>query len=394
MLREERPPALTIEYTDAREGFKGWLVVDALDHGLCAGGMRVQPGLSRDRLAAMARNMTRKMRICGLRVDGAKCGIDYDPAAPGKHAAMARFMAAIKPYITTRYSMGPDLNVRMTELEEIGRSLGIPSVKMAVAEAQGWNLDYFSRRYQVTAQTVDGWSLADLRAGYGVAAAVLAVLDHLGIPHGRATVAIQGFGALARATAYGLGRQGVKIVAFADCEKCIITTSGGLELNRLLETEGPLLPAKTYGENVRVTAREEIFKVPCDILVPAAVENAITEEIAARLEVKAVVPGANLAVTSGSENLLHQRGILALPDFLAGSGGSLSMEGLFAAKDHPRPAEVLDHVAQRMTKIVSQTLSRSRQERTTPTQAALDICGETAPQPGTRPYGDPGISLN
>ena len=66
---KEKSPALVIEYTDAEEGFQGWLVIDTLDHNLCAGGMRVQPGLSRDRLARMARNMTCKMRICGLRVE-------------------------------------------------------------------------------------------------------------------------------------------------------------------------------------------------------------------------------------------------------------------------------------------------------------------------------------
>jgi glutamate dehydrogenase (NAD(P)+) len=390
-MRAERQPALTVEYTDPEEGFKGWLVIDALDHSLCAGGMRLQPGLTRERLAAMARNMTRKMRICGLRVDGAKCGIDYDPAAPGKQAAMARFMAAIKPYIMNRYSMGPDLNVRMAELEEIGHGLGLPSVKMAVARAQGWDLDYFSRRYQVTAMKVNGWSLAEIRAGHGVAAAVLAVLDHLGIPYHRASVAIQGFGTLAKATAYGLYRQGAKIAAFADCEQCIISNSPrGLDVQHLLKTEGTLLPRNLHGGAARVAASDEIFDVPCDIMVPAALEDTVTERTAPRLQVRAVVPGANLAVTPGGEELLHRKGILVLPDFLAGSGGSLSMEGLFAAREHPGPAEVLDHVTRRMARIVSQILLRSVEENISPTLAALRICEETMPQPDTRPYGEPG----
>ena len=94
---QDRPPALVIDYVDPEEGFRGWLVRDTLDFGLCAGGMRVQPGLTGARLAEMARNMTRKMRISGLRVDGAKSGIDYDPHPPGKPAAMARFMAAKRP---------------------------------------------------------------------------------------------------------------------------------------------------------------------------------------------------------------------------------------------------------------------------------------------------------
>ena len=163
----ERPPALVIEYTDAEEGFQGWLVIDTLDHNLCAGGMRVQPGLSRDRLAKMARNMTCKMRICGLRVDGAKSGIDYDPAAPGKRAAMTRFIAAIRPYIESRYSMGPDLNVDMSELESIGGENGLASVKMAVARAQGMELAVFRERYRILAQEFEGWPLGKLRVRSG-----------------------------------------------------------------------------------------------------------------------------------------------------------------------------------------------------------------------------------
>ena len=193
----EKLPALVIEYTDPEEGFQGWLVIDTLDHNLCAGGMRVQQGLTRDRLARMARNMTCKMRICGLRVDGAKSGINYDPAAPGKRAAMARFIAAIRPYVESRYSMGPDLNVDMSELESIAKELGLASVKMAVARAQGLELSSFGERYQVLAQEFDGWPLGKLRVGYGVAVATLAVLDHLNIPYAAALI-ISGLGGYMR----------------------------------------------------------------------------------------------------------------------------------------------------------------------------------------------------
>ena len=377
-----------LEYTDATEGFRGWLVRDTLEHRICAGGMRVQPGLTKERLARMARNMTRKMRISGLRVDGAKCGIDYDPAAPGKQAAIARFMAAILPYLQSAFSMGPDLNVEMSELDGIGQRLGLASVKMAVAAAQGWELDYFNARYAILKQPVDGRPLGRLRVGYGVAVAALAVIEHLAIPFSQATVAVQGFGALARAALYGLARQGIRIVALADVEKCLIAEGGqGLDLGRLLQSEGPLLPATVPGSGMRVAAREEIYRVPCDILVPAAVENTVSEQVAAGLRVKAVVPGANLAVTAGAESLLTGAGIVVLPDFLAGCGGSLAMDGLFGPQEHPAPAQVLAHVERRMTDLVRLVLARSAAERISPTVAALLICAETTPRPGARPYG-------
>jgi len=102
-----------------------------------------------------------------------------------------------------------------------------------------------------------------------------------------------------------------------------------------------------------------------------------------------MVPGANLAVTAEAENLLARGGALVLPDFLAGSGASLSMEGLFAPQEHPTPPQILAHVEQRMAGLVRQTLTRSTAEGITPTQAARRICAETVPQPGTRPYGNP-----
>jgi len=232
----------------------------------------------------MARNMTCKMRLCGLRVDGAKSGIDYDPAAPGKKAAMARFMRAILPYIRSRYSMGPDLNVEMAELDAIGKTLGLASVKMAVAGAQGWDLPYFNKRYAILKEEVDGQPLGRLRAGYGVAVAGLTVLDYLGIPYLQASVAIQGFGTLARAAAYGLARKGVRIMAMADVEKCLISENRqGLDINRLLQAEGTLLPGNNYGSGGKVAAREDLYQVPCDILLPAAVERTITEQVAGQL---------------------------------------------------------------------------------------------------------------
>ena len=386
---QDKPPALVIEYTDPEEGFQGWLVRDTLTYGICAGGMRVQPGLTRERLARMARNMTRKMRISGLRVDGAKSGIDYDPSAPGKRAAMARFMAAILPYIRSSYSMGPDLNVEMAELDTIGQQLGLDSVKMAVAMAQGWDLPQYNARYAILKQEIDGLPLGRLRVGFGVGVAALAVLDYLGIPYPRATVAVQGFGALARAALHGLVRQGVRVVALADVEKCIIAEDGHeLDLNNLLRNEGTLLPTVSPGSGVRLAPREEIFHVPCDILIPAAVENSISEQVAVQMRVRAVVPGANLAVAAGAEALLSQKGVLVLPDFLAGCGGSLAMEGLFGPPEPPAPEQVLAHVGRRMAEMVRRVLSRSEAERISPTAAALRICAETVTPPG-RPYGNP-----
>jgi len=380
-------PTLLIEYTDPLEGFKGWLVMDRLRHRLSAGGMRVQPGLTSAHLVEMARNMTRKMRLADLAVDGAKCGIDYAPGSPGKEAAIRRFLGAIQPYISSRYSMGPDLNVDMAELERAARPLGIPSVKMAVAKAQGWELPYFLERSDILAEKVGSFTLGQLRAGYGVAAAALGTLAMLGIDPSQARVAIQGFGTLGRATLFGLAEAGCRIVAIGDERQTLVCeTLAGLPAQRLLEHPAPLLPEAALFPGTFSRPRAEIFNCPADLLIPAALENTVGPEIAATLQVKAVVPGANLAVPGASELILQRRKILVLPDFLAGCGGSLSMEGLYGPADHPTARQVLDHVHDKMQKLVKQVIGQSRLDQCSPNEAALRIIASRQDYGDRRPY--------
>jgi glutamate dehydrogenase (NAD(P)+) len=382
-------PALVIEYTDPVEGFKGWLVRDRLNHRMCAGGMRVQAGLTCRKLADMARNMSCKMRIAGLRVDGAKSGIDYDPGSPDKAKAVTRFLQAIRPYIESTYSMGPDLNMEMEELEEIAHKTGIASIKMAIARAQGWELDYFLERNAILQHEIDGCSLSRLRAGYGLAAAVLAVLDFLAISNTKATVAIQGFGTLARAAASSLYTAGVRIIAIADIEKCFVSPHDqGLDIPKLLLSSGPLLH-DAGGLDIIQKPSSAVTDLHCDILVPAAVENSISVDIASSLHARAVVPGANLAIPAESLDILQEKSVIVIPDYLAGCGGSLSMEGLFGPADHPSGQSVLDHVDKKMFNIVSRVLEKSQQEKISPTAAANKLCQEAGELTGIRPYGKP-----
>jgi glutamate dehydrogenase (NAD(P)+) len=370
-------PSLVIEYVDSLEGFCGWLVIDDIRYPLAAGGMRVQPGLSRGHLINMAQNMTMKMRVSGLPIAGAKCGIDYDPTAPGKKAAMARFMSAIKPYIQHCYSMGPDLNTSMDELEEIARDLGIPSVKMAIAESQGMELKNFLGRYDILAKKAfDDWTLGQIRAGYGVAVAAIAVLRHLDIEPGEATAAVQGFGTLAKAAIAVLQFHGVTIRAVAEAEKCICTSDSCkvLQDKSLLCCANKLLPDVDAKDELSIRNREAVFETECDVLVLAAIENAITQDNANTIKARSVVPGANLAVTPEAEELLFKRGIPCLPSFMAGCGGSLSMNGLFAPAQPPTPQAVLDYVFRAMTDMVGETLRISEERGISPGKAALLYC--------------------
>jgi glutamate dehydrogenase/leucine dehydrogenase len=215
----------------------------------------------------------------------------------------------------------------------------------------------------------------------------LGVLEFLKISTQEATVAIQGFGGLGAGAAYTLHKCGVKIVGLADEEKSLISNNEDrLDIKALIKNSTNGLIPKTQG-NGHYRDRSHIYDVKCDVLVPAAIENAIVVDNAGTTSVKAVVPGANLAITKEAESLLHERDIIAIPDFVAGCGGSLSMDGLFGPSYHPSAQDVLDHVEKRMRTIVKEILKRSRKDGITPRAAALNLCSEAPLYPKSRPYG-------
>ena len=388
--KRNRKSELIVEYTDPLEGFKGWAVIDDLSHKLCAGGVRVQKGLTLDCVRDLASNMTTKMRIAGIRADGAKSGIDYDPHSPGKKEALYRFIRAIRPYVLERYSLGPDLNTTMCELDDIAERLSIPAVKMAIAKAQGFDLPSFLKRYRLLKQPFGHATLGRIRAGFGLAAACQGVLEFLNIPPQEATVAIQGFGGLGSAAAYTLHEAGIKVIAVSDEEKSLISSN-----NQSLDIKGMLPTTTNCGTgliprsetNGRYGDPSEIYDVKCDVFIPAAIENAITADNADTIPIKAVVPGANLSVTPEAEKMLIDRGIIIIPDFVAGCGGSLSMDGLFGPEIQPSVQEVLNYVNKKMRKIVKKVIKRSQQDGVPTREAALRLCSEAPIYPEARPYG-------
>jgi glutamate dehydrogenase (NAD(P)+) len=275
----------------------------------------------------------------------------------------------------------------MHELDEIAGKLGVPSVKIAIAKTQGFDMPDFLERYGMLEHPVNHVTLGRLRSGCGLAAACLGVLDFLGISNEQATVAIQGFGGLGGAAAYCLHRYGIRIVGLADEEKSLISNNGlRLDIAAMVENSADgLIPT---GERIGQYAdRNQIYDVECDVFIPAAVENAIVSDNAGAISVKAIVPGANLAITEGAERLLNDRGIIVIPDFMGGCGGSLSMDALFGPKSHPSVDDVLDEVERRMRSMVKKVLERGQKDGITPRQAAYNLCAEAPIYPNAKPYG-------
>lgn len=380
--------AIVFEYTDALEGFKGWFVRDRMDYRLCAGGVRIQPGLNLSHLQDMAGNMTRKMQIAGIRVDGAKCGIDYSPGAPGRHEALRRFLKALRPYIMDCYSMGPDLNLDFQLLEKTAQSVNIPSTKIAIAKAQKMTNEEFWQRYDLLSHSTFNHTLNWLRAGSGLATAVSTAILQTGMTLADTRLAVQGYGSLAKGALFQLWQAGARIVAIADVHRCFLSESPhGLDLSHFLSNNSSILLDPPASEKITVLKSEDVLAVDCDVLIPAAIESALTEEQVSGIRAGLVVPGANLAITPAIEKMLIARGVQVVPDFLAGCGGSISMDVLFGSREILTMEDILSLSMERMSGLVANVFKLSRRDSVSLTEAALALCRNFRAPSEALPYG-------
>lgn len=375
-----------IRYVDPVEGFPGYLAYAGNVHRLAAGGCRVMPALDERTIMALAEAMTLKQRLLGLAVDGAKAGIAYDPRSPGKREALRRFLRFLRPHVLERFSMGPDRGTTWSELEGLAAEEGLGSAKVAVARAQQLGEAEFRQRIAVLDVEVGGLTVGQRRAGHALSHAALAVCEVAGTRRRPVLASIQGFGTMGRGAALALAEAGVVITSVSD-ECGSVHDEDGLDVGALLTT--PLGTALTEGAApaTRVGPRDALLGEPVDVVVLAACEDAMTLAQARTLRAPAVVVGANLGLDPTTESLLHRRGIAVVPDFVAGCGGSASMDALFGPARCPTAREVLEGTAARMRHVVHQVLELSVSRAVSPRAAALALARSRSIDSHAKPYG-------
>ena len=380
-----RPDTELLVYEDREEGFHGYLAYCGHSAPLAAGGLRVQKGLRGDTIVALAEAMALKERVLALNVDGAKCGIDYDPRAPGKHGALRRFLRFLRPHLHGRLSLGPDMGTAFGEIEVLARQEQISSVKGAIARAQGLPADEVLRRLKLLDEPVGALPLGQRRAGHALAQATLVALRHVGAPAQRPSCALQGFGTLGRAAALALHEAGVRVTAIAD-EHGSVRYDAGLDIPRMLTLPAgrPLAEDVCGGTGGDRTAP---FRLAVDAVVLAACEDGLSLADAAQLQAAAVVVGANRGLSDAVEALLQERGILVVPDFVGGAGGSAAMDAMFAPATAPSARSVLDRTAAVLGILTDRVLTRAHASQAPPRQAALALAGERRLPPAAKPYG-------
>jgi glutamate dehydrogenase (NAD(P)+) len=276
----------------------------------------------------LARTMTYKLVALDMPAGGAKGGIDWDPAHPDSRGVLKRFLEAHLPYLRHCWATSEDLGTREEEIVDLLRELGMPTSVQAILDRLPDREQAMARLTKAFGLSVAGMPLTDVATGYGVAKATLAVLPALGMSPEECRVAVQGFGSVGGGAALYLQKGGCRVVAIADALGTIYAPSG-LDVvlllgrrNRWGEIERQGLP-----EQYQALPRESWLSLPVDVLVPAAIADAIDEENAAGISARLVVEAANIPTTAGAEAQLTRRGAIVVPDFVANAGGA----GMFGA---------------------------------------------------------------
>jgi glutamate dehydrogenase (NAD(P)+) len=314
----------------------GFVVFDLPGAAESAGGTRLAPDVSVAEVALLARAMTYKFAVLDAQTGGAKAGLRGDPADhAAKAALMARFCAEIAPLTDTRRLLtGPDMGTTEEDFAPLRKLRASPTAISA---------------------EVDGVPFEDLLTGYGVTvAAEVALSDRWGGSWNGRSVAIEGFGKVGGGVAREVTRRGGRVAAVSTVAGCLADPAG-LDVERLLALRRAHGDACVlhYGQPAGPPA--ELFTaIDADVVVPGTRPGAISGRTAAALPpgVRVIAPAANVPYTALGAEVLHQRGIVALPDFVCNAGGVIGYRSGAGAT----PDEVLASVEATITGLILEAL--------------------------------------
>lgn len=296
--------------------FKGYRAVHSRVRGPGKGGIRYHPEVSSDEVRALAAWMTWKCAVADVPFGGAKGGVACHPKQLAKNELRK---------ITRRF---------ISELgDAIGPHTDIPAPDMYTdAQTMAWIYDTYQMMHPgennlpvVTGKPLDiGGSLgrreATARGALFCATRGLArgIVPGLNSPSG-ATVVIQGFGNAGSIASQLFHEAGARIIALSDSSGAIVNENG-FDPDAVIDHKQSKGTVVGYPGS-RTISNDELLGIPCDILVPAAMENQIRADNVERIAARLIVEAANGPTTPAADLNLHARGIPVLPDILANSGG-------------------------------------------------------------------------
>jgi glutamate dehydrogenase (NAD(P)+) len=360
--------AIPFHRDDGRtEVYMGYRVQHHLTLGPTKGGMRFHPDVELGEVAALAMWMSWKCALTNLPFGGAKGGVTCDPrklSSAELERVTRRFTQEIIPFI------GPQTDIPAPDL-------GTNEQVMA------WMMDTYSVHVGhsvpgvVTGKPVLlGGSVGRREAtGRGVGYLINRAMDVLGLEAGRCTAVVQGYGNVGSVAAFSLAKYGVKIIAVSDAFGGIYSARG-LDLWELEKHVATTRGVAGFPGGEPIT-NEQLLLIPCDILVPAAVERQITEANAGKIQCRILAEAANGPTTTEADRIIDQRSeIFVIPDVLCNAGGVVvsyfewvqDLQSFFWSE-----SEVVDKLFRILETAFTQTLNLSRKNKNSMRMAALTL---------------------
>lgn len=294
--------------------FEGYRVQHSNIRGPFKGGIRFHPDCTLNEVKALATWMSLKCAVAGIPYGGAKGGIKVDPKSLSRRELRnltRRYTFAIAPIIGADTDIpAPDVNTN--------------------SQTMAWVLDTYSQLQGkpcpgvVTGKPIElgGSRGRNSATGRGVVISTKLLLNQYGKDLEGTTVAIQGMGNVGSNAARIFAHRGAKVVAVSDVSGGIYCKDG-LDVDAISDylSNGDTLLADYTADGISHISNSEVLTCPCDVLVPAALENQINEEVAGKLKCSYIIEAANGPTTEEADEVLEKRGIILVPDIFANSGG-------------------------------------------------------------------------
>lgn len=293
------------------KNFTGFRVQHNWARGPTKGGIRFHHEETLDTIKALAAWMTWKCAIVDVPYGGAKGGIICNPRELSKNELEKLSRGYIKQIV-----------------EYIGPQKDIPAPDVYTnSETMAWMMDEYEKIIGhsspgvVTGKPIElgGSKGREKSTGKGVAITVREAAKYLNIELKNSKIVIQGFGKVGSATAEFLNEMGAKIIALSDSRGGIYNPDG-INFSDAVEWKNQNGSFKGM-QNCKDITNEELLELECDILIPAALENQITEKNVNNIKAKLIAEAANGPVTPEADKILNERNIFSIPDFLCNAGG-------------------------------------------------------------------------
>jgi glutamate dehydrogenase/leucine dehydrogenase len=347
--------------------FEGYRVQHSSVRGPAKGGIRYHPQVTLDEVKALATWMTWKCAVVNIPFGGGKGGVTCDPKhmSQGELERMTRrYTSAILPLI------GPE------------RDIPAPDV-YTNSQTMAWIMDTYSmtKGYPipgvVTGKPIGlGGSLGRNEAtGRGVFYTIQCACEHLRMPLKGATVAVQGFGNAGSIAAQLLHEAGAKIIAVSDSTGCVYNPRG-LDIPSLIHLKTLTGHVEGFPEAESIPA-DKLLALNCDILVPAALENAIQAENASAVGARIIAEAANGPLTPAADRILETKGVFVIPDILCNAGG-VTVSYFEWVQDEQHlfwEAQDVYNRLERVMKAAFKDVLKIHQEQSVPMRIAANVLG-------------------